>query len=102
LKNKRGEKEIIIGAKRDGTVLTVFVEDNGTGMNAGELNERMSRSVTDALAKSSSVGLDNINARLKLLYSDEYGVFAESDAKTGSRVNMRVPAFPAEEAQNDQ
>ena len=100
LKNKRGEKEIIIGAKREDKFLTIFVEDNGTGMDAAELNERMRHSVTDALTKSSSVGLDNINARLKLLYSDEYGVIAESDGKTGSRVNVRMPAVLTEEAQN--
>ncbi|MCL1822497.1 MAG: transposase domain-containing protein [Prolixibacteraceae bacterium] len=36
-------------------ILTVFVEDNVNGMNAEELNEHMSRSVTDELVKSSSV-----------------------------------------------
>jgi sensor histidine kinase YesM len=91
LKNKRGEKEIIIGASRAEDKLTVFVKDNGVGMDAQEINKRMRMSVTDALNKSSSVGLDNINARLKLLYGEEYGLEVESDGN-GSCVSMNMPA----------
>ncbi len=91
LKNKRGEKEIVIGASRSGDMLTVYVQDNGTGMDAKAVNERMKASVADALNKSSSIGLDNINARIKLIYGDEYGLTVQSGG-AGSRVSMNTPA----------
>lgn len=102
LKNKRGSKEITVGAKLEDGILAVSVVDNGVGMKADEINERMKHSVTDALSKSSSVGLDNINARLKLLYGSEYGVSVESSASIGSRVSIRMPSVPAKEGQDDE
>lgn len=91
LKNKRGSKDITIGARRSGQVLEVWVEDNGVGMDAAALNRRLAHSVADALQKNDSIGIDNINARAKLLYGPDYGVTVASEPGAGSRVTLRLP-----------
>jgi sensor histidine kinase YesM len=95
LKNKRGEKTIAICARREDSDIFISVTDNGTGMDVDEINERMKNSLDEALIKNSSVGLDNINARIKLLYGDEYGVVVESGIGEGSCVSIRIPLTTA-------
>jgi sensor histidine kinase YesM len=83
LKDKRGEKSIVIGSDaRDGRV-ELFVADNGVGMDTSESGDR--------LARDSSIGLRNIDARLKLLFGDEYGVRIESEPGEGCRVSLILP-----------
>ena len=98
LMNKRGEKRINIGADVSSETLEVWVEDNGVGMDMDKLNERLANSLDDALSKSESVGLDNINARAKLLYGNEYGVTIKSEINEGSRVVLRVPLIKHDES----
>jgi sensor histidine kinase YesM len=92
LKNSRGEKRLSISACITGDELEVCVDDNGIGMDMDKLNARLKNSIEDALTKSESIGLDNINARAKLLYGNEYGVTIKSEIGKGSSVILRVPA----------
>jgi len=93
LMNKRGDKRIDIGADVSSETLEVWVEDNGVGMDTEKLNERLESSLDEALSKSESIGLDNINARAKLLYGNEFGVTIKSVINEGSRVVLRIPVI---------
>jgi len=93
LKNKRGEKRIDLRAYISGGTLEVWVEDNGVGMDISKLNDRLENSLDDALSKGESIGLDNINARAKLLYGNAYGVSISSEVDEGSCVILRVPVM---------
>jgi len=96
LKNKRGEKVINIGANILGDDMEVWVEDNGVGMDMNKLNTSLENSIDEALLKSDSIGLDNINARAKLLFGNEYGVTISSELDSGSRVLLRIPMMGEE------
>jgi sensor histidine kinase YesM len=91
LKNRRGEKRVQIGARRDGTVLVIWVRDNGVGMDAEEANRRLRSSPGNVPLKGNSIGLDNINTRIRLLYGEAFGVFVESGTGEGCRVSLRLP-----------
>ena len=91
LKEKRGEKWIRLTAKADTNNLWIIVEDNGVGMNADAINEHLKKSVTEVLQRKSSIGLDNINARVKLLFGPEYGISVQSEKNEGSRVTLYLP-----------
>jgi len=91
LRNKRGEKRVNVGASIVGDNIEVWVEDNGVGMDADIINQRLETSVEETLTKSDTIGLDNINARAKLLFGSEYGVTVSSELNAGSRVSLRIP-----------
>lgn len=97
LKNKHGEKYIRIKASRQEGLLRIIVEDNGVGMNAEEMNRRLKENDRDFVEEGSSIGLMNINARLKMLYGPEYGLRIESRQGDGLCVILEVPAVKEEE-----
>lgn len=91
LKNTRHEKEIQIGAERKKQMLLIWVWDNGVGMDADAMNRRLHILDRDVLQRGSSIGIDNINARIRLLYGGNYGVLVESAIGEGSRVSICIP-----------
>lgn len=91
LRNKRGKKEIRITARRRGDELLICVEDNGVGMDAGVLNEQLQKNDPDYVGHGKSIGLHNINARLKMLYGDVYGIHITSTIGEGTKVSLNLP-----------
>lgn len=91
LRNVRGEKRVVIRAKVQEENLVIAVEDNGVGLeNAKELNRKMKENDLDLVERGNSIGLININARVKMLYGDAYGIQVESAPGTGTRVYLTV------------
>ena len=91
LKNKRGEKKIYIRAHESNDVLQIIVEDNGVGMDSVMMNKKLKDSKKDIFNDSSSIGLININSRMKILYGDRFGLFIESNRGKGSRIILTTP-----------
>ncbi|CAH0438674.1 Putative sensor histidine kinase [Clostridium neonatale] len=91
LKNKRGEKKIYIRAHESNDVLQIIVEDNGVGMDSVMMNKKLKDSKKDIFNDSSSIGLININSRMKILYGDRFGLFIESNKDKGSRIILTTP-----------
>lgn len=61
------------------------IEDNGCGMNAEKV-----RKIPHG--DTHSVGIRNVDKRIKLLYGDEYGVQLESRPGVGTTVTIVIPA----------
>ena len=81
------------GAAPAATVLHIDISDNGNGMTAEELEElKQSINSGDGEFRTSSIGLNNINRRIKLSYGSEYGLSIESTYGEGTRVSVTVPA----------
>ncbi len=66
----------------------IAIEDNG----AGEDPERI-RQVLSGTAGGDSVGLANVDERLRTTFGDEYGLVVETAPGAGTRVVVRVPKF---------
>jgi sensor histidine kinase YesM len=60
-------------------------------MDADAMNRRLCTLDRDVLQRGSSIGIDNINARIRLLYGEDYGVLVESVIGEGSRVSICIP-----------
>lgn len=91
LKDKRGEKKVRINASLNADFLMLSVTDNGVGMNSAEIERQLEDIEANAPEKRSSIGLSNINARLKLLFGREYGLRIESTINEGSKVTLLLP-----------
>ncbi|MBQ1459286.1 MAG: histidine kinase [Butyrivibrio sp.] len=93
---KRKDKKLYIKAEHiyEGKkkYLTISIEDNGIGMDVGGLNEELSKNSISRVEKGKSIGILNVNARIKKAYGDGYGihVYSEND-NNGTRVVIKLP-----------
>ena len=100
LKDVKGEKKIVIGSNIKNGFLEIWVQDNGVGMHAEDIYERLKQAPDGVLSKKASIGIENINARVKLLFGDAYGVRVESKINKGSKVTLYLPYEEHEEDSN--
>ncbi|MCR5734836.1 MAG: sensor histidine kinase [Lachnospiraceae bacterium] len=91
LKNKHGEKWIKISANAVDGHLCIIVEDNGVGMDTEAINRRLSENDKGLTDSGKSIGIYNINARLKMVYGDEYGLRLESKLGEGTKARIEIP-----------
>lgn len=95
-KETEGKIQIIIFKKKpeqEGCpeVLCIDVRDNGCGMDEDELAKlRQEIEIKDS-GRSKSIGLYNINQRMKLSYGKEYGIKIDSLPGSGTTVHLMLP-----------
>ena len=84
---------IILKGKIDRDTLFLIVADNGKGISSEEcekLNARMMDS--DAFRNSSeSIGMVNVNQRIRLFYGSEYGIHVKSQQDRGTEITITLP-----------
>lgn len=88
----RHEKQIRVNITQEGDTLVISVCDNGAGTDADRINQRLQKNDPAEIEKGVSIGLVNINARIRMLYGEEYGVRVESTPEVGTTVQVRLPA----------
>jgi sensor histidine kinase YesM len=75
--------------------LVLRVQDDGPGISPERLAEVLSSVQGDDAAHSPrgrpSIGLRNVDGRLRALYGEEYRLLVESEAGQGTSVQIRVP-----------
>ena len=64
------------------------VEDDGTGEDPERVRQALAGD-----ASMDSVGLGNVDARLRNAYGDDYGLVVETAPGAGTKVIVRVPKF---------
>lgn len=79
----------IVGYVKDSNI--VFeISDNGIGMDAN-LTIRLNEYINDLNDSFHSIGLKNINKRIKLRYGESYGIYISSEYGNGSTVTVIFP-----------
>ena len=73
-------------ARRAGSVVTI--EDNGVGEDPEHL-----RRVLGGDPSSDSVGLANVDERLRATFGDDYGLVIDTAQGAGTKVTVRLPKF---------
>lgn len=72
-------------------LLMIDVDDNGCGMDEETLGKlRRDIEVRD-MSRSRSIGLYNINQRMKLHYGDGYRIHIYSEPGQGTRIRLNIP-----------
>lgn len=80
----------------DKQLLLIDVEDDGRGMPEDVLNKLRRDIEFHDLSRSRSIGLYNINQRMKLHYGDGYRVHIYSESGKGTRVRLIIPVEKCE------
>lgn len=80
--------QITIVARDQGQECVIEVEDDGAGEDPDVVRRALAGDTT-----SDSVGLGNVDARLRTTFGDDYGLLVETAPGAGTKVVMRVPKF---------
>ena len=89
LEGSTGPVTVTITAADDGADAVLTVEDDGTGAAPEVIQASLVRG--GGRARAGGVGLGNVDARLRSVYGDAYGLVVETAPGAGTKVTVRVP-----------
>jgi two-component system LytT family sensor kinase len=90
LEGKPGQGRVTIVAQDVGAEALISVEDDGTGIDPDAVRRTLAGE-----PDGDSVGLGNVDERLRQVYGDDYGLIVETAPNAGTKVSMRVPKYRA-------
>jgi two-component system, LytTR family, sensor kinase len=88
LEGTTGTGHIVIAANDLGSEAEISVEDDGVGSDP-----EVVRAVLAGESDRDSIGLGNVDARLRQVYGDSYGLVVETAPGAGTKVTFRVPKY---------
>lgn len=94
IERDRQDNWIRIWAQRKEDTLFLYVQDNGCGMSK-ELMDEKNRELRENVKlqeQTGSIGLQNINRRIKAVYGDRYGISMEMAKPKGLLVILSIKA----------
>ncbi|MFD7153933.1 sensor histidine kinase [Kribbella sp. NPDC059898] len=83
-----GAGSITIRARDRINEAEISVEDDGAGSDPEVI-----RAALSGVSSSDSVGLGNVDARLRQVYGDTYGLVVETAVDAGTKVTFRIPKY---------
>jgi two-component system, LytTR family, sensor kinase len=90
LEEMTGRARLQIIAEDGGHEAVVTVEDDGTGIDPRELEDLLA-----GRRPSDSVGLRNVDERLRATFGMEHGLTIETAIGAGTKITMRLPKYHA-------
>ena len=88
LEGKAGDGTITVVALDSGTECLITIEDDGVGVDPDIVRDALVGRTTSA-----SVGLANVDERLRTVYGNDYGIVVETAPGHGTKVILRIPKF---------
>lgn len=99
-KESGGKIRITIERKmEEEELLLLTVSDNGCGMGEEELTQLREKILKNQIGQSKSIGLTNVNQRIRLCYGTQYGLEINSVPGEGTRVCVKLPYEKAVECE---
>lgn len=93
---RRKDKELIISARHRDDKLVITIEDNGAGMDAEAMNEQLAKADIGRIEMGRSIGVMNVNARVKSVYGEDCGIRYESGPESGTKAIIELPIVKEE------
>lgn len=90
IRMEESDNEISIYARRIGDDLYIHVEDNGRGMPGEDMENKNRELKNNEMDTRKSIGMTNVNRRLKAAYGDTCGVFLKANRPRGMHVILLV------------
>lgn len=92
--NTNPDKKVGITAEASGSVLSICITDNGTGITEEKLEKITSYKGQENLPNQ--IGIYNINRRIRLLYGKEFGLLIDSVPGKYTSMSYRLPCIKSE------
>ncbi len=101
-KNRSDDCRVHIHVQCDGSLVTIFVEDNGCGIpeeQLGLLRTRLSDTRVDYdeqqafhnQQRGAGIGIINVHQRIRLYYGENYGIEVEASSPEGTCIAVNLP-----------
>jgi two-component system LytT family sensor kinase len=90
LEGKPGQGRVTIVAVDHGSEALISVEDDGLGIEPDAVRRTLS-----GHPEGDSVGLGNVDERLRQVYGDDFGLVVETAPGAGTKVSLRIPKYRA-------
>jgi two-component system LytT family sensor kinase len=88
LEGRPGPGRVTILAEDAGADCTITVEDDGIGADPEQIRLAMTGE-----GEGDSIGVANVDERLRSFFGDEYGLVVETGPGLGTKVSMRIPKY---------
>jgi two-component system, LytTR family, sensor kinase len=86
IEGKDGPGTVTLLAEDAQSEALITIEDDGVGVDPNQVRRALAGS-------TESVGLGNVDERLRAVFGDEYGLVVETAVGAGTKVTVRVPKF---------
>lgn len=83
-----------------GDNVIIDVKDNGVGMNDEKLHELEEKLRRNDTSSGKSIGLTNVNKRIKMYHGDRYGLSIQTKEGGGTMIRITLPRNPVLRGQN--
>jgi len=91
IKTKSGTGTIDITGRKNNELIEIEVSDNGLGMSDEHLLEVTDYMNSEEIVETESIGLQNVNRRIKLVFGEEYGLSIYKNESGGIGVKITIP-----------
>lgn len=92
-----GDNRISISGNLIGSDIHFIIKDNGVGIDKYRLDALKIQLEDNTHHSTVSIGLPNVNERLRIIYGNRYGIDISSEPDIGTTVEIRLPAKHREE-----
>ena len=90
IRMEASDNQVKIWVEKKEERLLIHLEDNGRGMTEKEIQEKNELLKKNVYEKQSSIGLSNVNRRVKAVYGPEYGVYIKQSQSGGVCVTLEI------------
>jgi len=92
LERRSAPGQLTIAARLEGSHAVITVSDNGAGIPPEELVRLQERLSDGASALGEEhIGLKNVHERIRYCFGEQYGIEVQSEAGSGTTVEIRIP-----------
>lgn len=90
LEEKKEKGTIIVKIYKQEEKIIIEIEDNGIGIEKSRL-DKLNKILNNCEDESNSIGMRNVNQRIKIHYGNDYGMKIESKMFVGTSVKVYLP-----------
>lgn len=97
----RGNNRISIKGSRSENDILISISDNGNGIRAERLLEVNKMLEQSDISENESIGIVNVDQRIKLIFGRIYGVSISSKLDEGTTIEVKIPAITVKELEQN-